>query len=546
MVSFREELRSLARTYRAPALPPPEDFEGRIDVVLPMRNEGDEIVHTIRSMRHWKAPKTRLRFIVIDDGSTDGCGNKVRRAHDVLYVRHIAPQGEGYCRNLGVCLTIDDPPRGYVTLDAHMRATGKYPLESLVLAAERTGGLVCAQTGNIDREHDFHGYGGRFAWHMVDIDRHRRAGLRMSWAYDHKCELQPVQAVYGASYCWTPETFRRLGGWLDTIGAYGYGEPALCIKAYFLDIPRHCHTGVRLLHKFRVQRPYSTPASDYWRNYVWCNRILFGDEAFEEVFWPLAARRDRDGALRALARHPMALELNAAFQKRKLHTDEECLKWMRVPHPDRTQSIITTIYAPNERMEKVVLASLSATTAEFPDDEKFAAIDAATPAIEAFCRRNGWNMVKLREGSPPRMGSLLRKALQLVRTNTVWTIEHDVEVRPGARETLAGLLPKHPQLAGIECMTVDGAGKPFYPATSKQLRPLKDAPGVLAVYPIASLCCVAWRTQALRDIDWPQVPDYPACDRAISRLLRAAGWEIGMTRDATARHHFAGARRWLP
>ena len=208
-------------------------------------------------------------------------------------------------------------------------------------------------------------------------------------------------------------------------------------------------------------------------------------------------------------------------------------------------TVITTIYAPNAAMEPVVLASLKATDTHFPDDERIAGVDAATPAIEAYCRDHGWTVLRPPRGRPPRMGTLLRLALERCETPLFWTIEHDVEVRPDAREALPPFLAQHPELAGVEAMTVNATGDVGYPTCAKVLDPMAD-PNLLSPRFTASLCCVCWRAEALKGLDWTRIPNYPATDKVISRQLRKAGWELAIAPCATAFHHFSGARRWLP
>ena len=58
-------------------------FKGKIIVVVPVRNEGPEIVRTIRDLRKSRAPGTNLHFFVVDDSSTDGCCKTLPNAPDI-------------------------------------------------------------------------------------------------------------------------------------------------------------------------------------------------------------------------------------------------------------------------------------------------------------------------------------------------------------------------------------------------------------------------------------------------------------------------------
>ena len=57
-------------------------------------------------------------------------------------------------------------------------------------------------------------------------------------------------------------------------------------------------------------------------------------------------------------------------------------------HPMK-QSVITCIYAPTLRLEEIVVECMQATEAEFPDDTRFAAIDAASARLRDRCEMMG-------------------------------------------------------------------------------------------------------------------------------------------------------------
>ena len=116
---------------------------------------------------------------------------------------------------------------------------------------------------------------------------------------------------------------------MDTVGHYGYGEPALAIKAYMLDIPTHCRSDAHFQHKFRIQRPYEMCGADYWFNFVHCNRILFGEEIFQRVFLPTA--KDicgRNGALNRVLAEDVTAQRDQWLARKPKHTPEEALAWL--------------------------------------------------------------------------------------------------------------------------------------------------------------------------------------------------------------------------
>lgn len=208
------------------------------------------------------------------------------------------------------------------------------------------------------------------------------------------------------------------------------------------------------------------------------------------------------------------------------------------------QSVITIIYTPTPRPRQVAGTCIRATTREFPDDRKILAVDHGAPELEAYCAQRGWTLVYPPPGGrPPRMGSLLRTALEHVTTDVVWTIEHDAQILHGRRDAVSAMLAEYPKVAGIDCLTVDRAGVMNYP-TKNRRRPA-PFPGDARLEhsrPWTSLNCGCWRTEALRGLDWSTIPEFPATDQHISRQLLRQGWQLCIAKEQTCVHHMAGAR----
>ena len=311
-----------------------EAFSGRIVVVLAARNEGQNVVRTIRAFRSNRAPSTDLFFSVVDDGSDDGSCASLDRAADVSCVRNPSPCSQAAARNLGALRFIDERPDCLVFMDAHEEPASRHCLERVALAAIRFQAVVCPICMNMDRERDFTGAGGRLAWYPVrDIRSRQGPGLRIEWCYKRDCGLEPVAAVYGGCYAMTPETFLALGGFMDTAGVYGYAEQALSLNAWFQGMERYCCTTAAVRHLFRRERPYPMSGVWYWRNYVYCNRIIWSDEAFRGYLLPVAQRWGSDPMLDCLTSAAFVADLRDAFAERKTRSDAQCLEWLGVIEP---------------------------------------------------------------------------------------------------------------------------------------------------------------------------------------------------------------------
>ena len=210
------------------------------------------------------------------------------------------------------------------------------------------------------------------------------------------------------------------------------------------------------------------------------------------------------------------------------------------------QAVMTCVYAPDARMEAVALRCLRSILSEFPNDQRIVAIDQAPPSIAAYAGKMGWTVIEPTGGQPPRLGSLMKACLARVKTDVVWTIEHDAQVLRGTRNPVSRLLDKFPRVAGLECLSTNRDGKIVAPCSVKQMYAYPGTERIYHQIPWSSLNCVAWRTEALRSIDWSLMPEWPACDKVISWLLVKGGWDLCVAPDYPCLHHDAKARRELP
>lgn len=304
----------------------------RIAIILPVRNEKTDLESTIQGFRDTKHPTTDMRFYVIDDGSTDGGVEHLPAATDLTTIRHDKSEGEGISRNEGCELACAAGVDGFIVHDAHMWQIGMGGHERMVTTAMKTGGLVCGATHPLlygKYEKDFVRYGGRLIWRTEPEDKNHQPGLRTYWNYHAKLTETPIQCLFGASYCMTPETFRRIGGWQDTVAPYGFGEGAMALKAFMLGIPTFCRNDAHFKHRFRGPRPYPMSGRYYWQNLVWCLRILIGEDLFHDIFEETCAKFGGKG-VQALLDRPMRKERAKWLALKPIKSPKEAVKWLRI------------------------------------------------------------------------------------------------------------------------------------------------------------------------------------------------------------------------
>ncbi|HUW99406.1 MAG TPA: glycosyltransferase family A protein [Phycisphaerae bacterium] len=302
-------------------------FEGRIVVVMPVRNEGVKAVETVRQLRAMKAPGTHLHFAVVDDGSTDRCCEIFKPARDCTVWRNVEPMGQGVARNLGVLAQEAD---AYLSIDAHIEI-GPHDAEKLAVLAEESGGVVGCLSGSLANRKNFRGCGHRWERKPNPVGR---AIMGSVWNY-HRVDtraLIPVHRHAGACYAFTRKTYDRFGGFGETRGLYGFFERDLAVRCRFTGVPQLVYPDALAWHWYRKNRPYRMTGLGYWQGYVESLRTTFRPDVWKRVFEP-AARRTNDSRLHDpvldwMLRDPRLLILQADFERKKVVSDEEVLGWL--------------------------------------------------------------------------------------------------------------------------------------------------------------------------------------------------------------------------
>jgi len=306
----------------------PEDYEGRITVIMPCRNEGEWPGRTVNDLRQRRAKGTRLRFVVIDDGSEDACCKCFRGDKDVMLMHNKVPRGQGVCRSVGVHMMKDETDC-FVSIDSHMLFPDPYHLEGMAIMARETSGFVGCLTHNMADGTDVPGVGR--TWDC-SYNRNGRLEIRTENA-THPNADGGVDVLRGACYAFMPETFRYLGNFGESYGLHGWFERDLAVRCKFLGIPQDVHTGLRSQHLYRDRRPYLANGMGLEYGRVESFRSMFGQDTFDRVFRPSAEARAttfRDPLLWYLLRDHRFLGLAQRFADRKSAYDADVLRWMGI------------------------------------------------------------------------------------------------------------------------------------------------------------------------------------------------------------------------
>ena len=286
----------------------------RISIVLPARDEGDEVAATIASVRAGGVDQV----LVVDDASRDGSCLGLDLSGGTVLVRNTMARTPSYCRNTGAGLSTGDI---LIFADAHIRVEPD-ALRALAVLAHRRQAIVCASVTPLGGERDWVYYGGR----LRPVKGNPDAGYEVSYNQEQPAERgAPIGALIGACYAMPMTVYDRIGGWPRTI-SWGYNEQALSMAAWFCGVPMLSDKAVVSAHRFKKRFNYPVRASNSHINRFLVHRILFSAHTwawhwlprFQKAFPPATVERAEEWLSQ-----PWVQEEHDRFQARKVRTDDE-------------------------------------------------------------------------------------------------------------------------------------------------------------------------------------------------------------------------------
>lgn len=268
------------RSYDAAQCNPgcPEYMDGSLSlsVVIPARNEGDEVWRTCASVADGSG-SWEHEVILIDDGSWDGSCDFASSVRSTTLIRNDEPQGVGRCRSVGAAQSHGDV---LIFADAHMRFPfgGLGRLSDLALQHRA---IVCASSVGMEEDSIFHAWGADLIYDPGELVR----GLFRCDEPDAR--ISEVPAPMGATYAMSRITAMELAGptgllWDNVAGVWGFSEQGLAIKAHLLGIPVLVARDIATKHKYRSANPAGDGAASegYWRNAAYCLALYLQPKTF--------------------------------------------------------------------------------------------------------------------------------------------------------------------------------------------------------------------------------------------------------------------------
>ena len=290
----------------------------RVSLVLAAKNEGENLVDTVECALSNSGPSL-LEVVVVDDGSTDGGGDRVRACFgNRPEVTVIATSGLGVAqaRNLGATRASGEI---FVFMDAHCY-TPKDWLEGLAAPLDDPGvGLVGPALASLGEVDGPRGYGAMW----------RKDSLQMDWL---PCKGETPYGVPlhpGGCHVVRRSDFEVLGGYDGGMSRWGSEGEELSIRYWLMGFDVVVQPRVVIHHLFRKRHPYSIDSPQVYHNQLRMALLHFSDERVGHLL-------NRFGSMPEFAQIFLWLMKSDVMQRRKRYQAERQRndEWFFARFPD--------------------------------------------------------------------------------------------------------------------------------------------------------------------------------------------------------------------
>ena len=291
-----------------------------LTVIIPFKNEGEEVFKTVASLR--QMADNDINFIVINDASDDGFDySGISSINNVEYILHDKSFGPAQSRQHGVDLC---QTNFFILVDAHMRAMTK-GWDRIVLepVQKYRNAIFCCVTydmiENAKSKICRQGYGATIKLEDVSCK-----WISHSFIKDNKTIIE-VPCVLGASYISNKEYWNRIGG-LKGLLSYGCEEQLLSIKTYLDGGKCYVLSNVEFSHKFRKAKetPYNPDKAKFIYNHLYIIEIFYPFDLKARAFQKLKTTYDEhlfEEAISILSSHREEINKAKLYYREVLHFD---------------------------------------------------------------------------------------------------------------------------------------------------------------------------------------------------------------------------------
>ncbi len=239
-----------------------------VSIIIPCKNEGENIRHTINSIKE-NSGAISYEIIVVDDASDDGCCDFLReqKVAGVILV-NTAGVHANRARNIGA-----ENARGdiYIFCDAHI-FVAKGWLEKLAETLAVPG--IDAVSPGI-KPHD---YAGPDSWGGLTW----KANMEMAWL-PVSGNIYPVPVLTAGCLAIKRTVFDAVGGFEKGFRVYGFEDVEFTLKLWLFGFGAYINPDVTYLHIFRNAHSYLISGADIHYNLLRLAFLHFNQSRLSKI-----------------------------------------------------------------------------------------------------------------------------------------------------------------------------------------------------------------------------------------------------------------------
>ncbi|MDL2206763.1 glycosyltransferase [Eubacteriales bacterium OttesenSCG-928-N13] len=299
----------------------------RVSIVIASRNEGQLLRRTLDSMQA-AANDTSYEIIVVDDGSTDGSCDFLRREGHPYPARLLESGGVGLApaRNLGAAAANGDH---LVICDAHIDVPPHWLDQLLHVLQQEDADAVCPAIVDMPMAD------ARIDVMRMNVAKQAKENRMCGRTMDSLCSMRwlapqdnsfYVPVICGGCFAIKRSAWEAVGGYESAFRGYGYDEEELSIKLWTSGFALKADPNTVVHHRFRRFAPYAIRSDDVIHNLLYLAMRHYSDARVERLMQQLLERGE-DGII-AQRMYPKVFTpeniktKREAYQKSRLHSDD--------------------------------------------------------------------------------------------------------------------------------------------------------------------------------------------------------------------------------
>lgn len=305
---------ALDRRQRVPrSLPPIGPGHPDASIIVPAHNEGRDVFLTLEALH--AATDLCYEVIVVDDGSTDGCCDFLRRSGGACNgARLIAQTRRGVVGAREAGERLANAPY-LVFLDGHCFPEPGW-LARLLSVLEREDGCIAGPCVTVAGSRASKGYGITFSGPDLSV---QWLGRRSEITYE-------VPMVGGCCMAMRRSFFRSIGGF-DAMRSYGFEDAEICIRAWLFGYSVRVVPDADVAHRFKPATNFQVAWDDYLYNAMRLARLHFEGERLERITVSLRSKPDFERVAAKMFTDDLWDRYAFVRSRRRLDADWLCRKF---------------------------------------------------------------------------------------------------------------------------------------------------------------------------------------------------------------------------